>query len=326
MKIKRTVDGKAEIVARKTPTHDLVSRTSPKAAGCALALLGVHHQAAHALDTVLPIATISCYCASAAELQASANDWFLKYSYQTLPGYPSTQLVMPNNSGLGGPGTLLIVSSTEYALSGAYRATWYSVPYSYMLLNYVRGLTDGDAIKLDGELVARSTKIPPVILPPSIPPNETPEIIEGFVAGVLVQTGQGGNSLWHGLFPGTVGQVAYVIVKDTQTGQTYTMWANDPITIRFSNGWSCKVIWSPFSDPQFQIVPNSMRDQNGNPPGSTTSPPASQNGPSTDLGNLGDPSTGIVYVSPDAGSTPTGTVTIEPTGQVEVIVNSVSFD
>src|SRR6266478_4058996 len=314
MKIKRTTNGTK--LGSPQSQRNIFRGVPSKAAGCALLVMGAQQTADAQTSHPIPIVTISCYCSSFAQLEAVAYDWFLKNSWLTPTGFPSNQYVSPTATK---PGTLLLISSTQYALSAAFRANWINVGGSYLQIDFVTPGTDKAAIALDGKLMARATGIPPIKIPPSITPQETPEIIGGFVSGVLVQTGTGGFSLWHGLFPGTLGQVAYINVINTQTGQTYKVWSNDEITIKFSNNWTAKMIWSPFNNPQWQLVPNSIRDDKGNVPGTTSSTPT-PNGPSVNLGSLGGSQNGTVIVVPD-GPNVTATIIIGPLGDTTDLTN-----
>ena len=108
-------------------------------------------------------------------------------------------------------------------------------------------------------------------LPPSYTVNATPELISQWLSSVEIPEVPGTQvvSVWHGLtnFP----QFIRWTFVNTQTGDTFTLWNSDTVTVTDSNGWTAKFQWEPLSSIQWVFVPDSIRDENGNAPSSTTS-------------------------------------------------------
>jgi hypothetical protein len=118
------------------------------------------------------------------------------------------------------------------------------------------------------------------------------------------------SSLWHALtnFP----QLLQGNFVNVQTGETFTLWNGDTITVTDSDGNTAKFQWTPLSTVQWTLVPNSVRNAAGNPPGVTPTT-ATPSAPSVivTLPN-GTQTTITPYQAPPADPLPPGTVTLDP--------------
>jgi hypothetical protein len=73
-----------------------------------------------------------------------------------------------------------------------------------------------------------------------------------------------GTSFWHAVLTLNLGQVQWGTFKDMSTGQAFTIYSTEEITVYDANGWSMKVQWIPsVASAPFQIVPGSVRDNHG---------------------------------------------------------------
>lgn len=219
--------------------------------------------AAHATTLVIPVAVTTCStCASWADLRNAAGNYWRAYAGGvTPPGYPIGSIVQRNT-------TIIYVVSTKYALSASFTGDVSSTGFGngvIYLVNARSTPSDLGTIQYDGNIIARADKMPVINVDPTLKPNDTPELIENSINDQLHFTGVAKTSLWNGLFPSTVGQVVQGIF--TYQGVTYTIWNNAPFTVRFSNGWTVQMTWTPGSGSpgNFQINWKSLKNAKGQP-------------------------------------------------------------
>jgi hypothetical protein len=170
--------------------------------------------------------------------------------------------------GQRGATTLLVVSSSA-PISGTFYAC-YAYPHGMTVttVHQISGMTNAQLISGDALLLARSAKTLAIKLPPgySLSGSEDVELSRWLssAAGVPI-SGIPQRSFWHALFnfpsflEGTFTNIA--------TGQKFSLWNGDVITVTDSNGWTAQFQWQPLSTVQWALVPNSIRDAKGNPPG-----------------------------------------------------------
>lgn len=243
----------------------------------------------------------------------------MKWNGITPTGYPAGHVITPMLAGSNG--TLIVVSSTSYALtatfhySRAYLGTfptglWVTTPIP------VSTGTDLGAIQTDGGIFARSAKVPTIQLPSTIAPHDEPEFILAALNDQLHFVTVGQQSLWHGLFGSTVGQVTQgVFTLSSTPGVTYTIWNNDTIMVQFSNGWTVQIAWTPGTPQGWAINWKSLKNKDGIPINLDGTPQNSNTtgatgGPGLNLGTATLPAGSSITIWPTLDITPQGTVTI----------------
>jgi hypothetical protein len=266
----------------------------------------------------MPAAATTCTCASYAQLKAAAQNWFQTYHATTPPGYPAGWQVWPDSLSPG-HGTLLLVTSKSYALSATFRYNLYislnSGATPILAIGVSTG-TDLGAIYLDGVIYARSAKAPMVTLPPTIKPNDEPELILDALNNQFHFTTVVQNSLWHGLFPSTLGQVTQgAFTLSSAPGMVFTMWNKDTIMVQFSNGWTVKIAWTPGTPQGWVIKWDTLKDAKGHPINVNGTPVKAPSTGST-RGPVENVGTGTIPVASNinfwpSDPLPDGTVTIE---------------
>jgi hypothetical protein len=236
--------------------------------------------------TGIPVAVTTCTCSSYTDLKSAAVAYMKQWRGKTPPGY-AQKFVAAGDVPLNGA-TQLVVASDNLPISGVF----YYGPIVGRTGLYdafsLSGLTNTEAIATDTKLFARSAK-GRVTTPGSIPLNgTTPEIIGAWLGSSegVPQTGPSTVSLWHAVtnFP----QILQGTFTNFATGETFTLWNGDVITVIDSNGWTAQFQWTPLSTIQWALLPDSIRDQNGNPigvPPPTASPGARQPGGARAVGS-----------------------------------------
>lgn len=227
--------------------------------------------------TVIPVAVVTCSnCESADALYETAQTYWSNYDNSTPSGYIGLLRDWGDCSynPTTGPSVVLVVS-TAIAISGAYYACWIYPHGGEVLRAYpLTAVNNADAVATDNTIFARAAaQAGRITLPANLPLNgaggsSTPILWESFLNTVLTPIGSPTTSLWHGIidFP----EVAEGTFYNTQAKVTFQIWDDDTITVIDSNGWSAKFQWNPGADPQWQLVPNSIRDANGNPVDTST--------------------------------------------------------
>jgi hypothetical protein len=267
----------------------------------------------------IPTAVVTCSnCASYAALQAAAVSYFEQWNTLHPPGYPTGYYIFAQGF-KGHTGTVLLVASTQYALSATFRFTW-NFTTNAITPVAVSTASDAGAIASDGRIFARSARVPTIQLPSTITPQETPETITSTLDQLLEFTGSATPNLWHGLFRGTVGQV----MQGTfiYNGQTYQIWSNDTVLVRFSNGWTVQVTWNPGAPTTWTINWNTLKNEKGVPidlngtPQSPT-PTGDSGGPTLNLGTGTIPLLANFTFTPTTDTLPEGTITFEIVEPVE---------
>jgi hypothetical protein len=144
--------------------------------------------------------------------------------------------------------------------------------------------------------------MPRPILPGSHTSYDAPEQVAAAIQNILVTSGGVGMDFWHGLT--NFGQFAYQYVLDLQNGIQYKVFLNDDITFQYSDGWTEKwqFLGTVGGSVQWQEVPNSLKDPNGNPPSSSGSPPPPTTSNTTPQSGGGegiqDPIYGLITMDP----------------------------
>jgi hypothetical protein len=201
---------------------------------------------------------------------------------------------------------MVMVASATIPISGTYYACSRVVHgiYGVGAVPFT-ATTDAQTISADGLLLFRSAKTLPIKLPPSIPITETPEIISAWLSSAagIPQVGATSLGYWHALtnFP----QLIKGTFINTATGETFTVWNGDVITVTDSNGNTAQFQYTPLGSVQWTLVPGSTRI-NGQPVGGT--PPT---------GGLPGAAVSVTYpngptvtITPFNDTLPRGTVTV----------------
>ena len=265
---------------------------------------------------VIPTAVTTCACANEAALYAAANSYLSKWILLTPPGYTGVAVISAlGYPTIGGPGTEVVVVSTSVPISGIYYFRWSGGTFS---LNSVNPRTDTAAVANDEVLLARSVKMTPITLLPgqTIQGVDIPEDINGWLQGRLVQT-DGGTSFWHAMLTLNFPQVVWATFRDPVTGQSFTVYSGEIITIFDASGWSVQVQYNlGVASVPWQIVPGSVRDNHGNKVNMVNNVPIT---PIPGTGSLvlgaaltvsGGVTWNPVKIIPWQDNTPTGTVTV----------------
>jgi hypothetical protein len=190
----------------------------------------------------------------------------------------------------------------------------------------ISALTTAQAIAADNAVLHRSTPGGDITLPYGNGLTwlnaAAIELPESEIAGVMLLT-KIGTSWWHGLqtlFTG-MPQVTYGVFTNTETGQSFTIYAGDSITVTDHDGYSAQVTWNPLGpSPHWLYVPGSLKDPKGNsvpnaadnlPPGPAPAPGGThQPGGAVVVALPGGPSQSIIPVYNDP--TPGGKVIVDP--------------
>lgn len=283
-------------------------------------------------SNAIPVALVTCStCQNAGDLLQAGLSYWLTYDDSTPSGYVGTLQDWGNCSDnpTAGPSIVLVVS-TEVAISAGFSACWiYTARGDAVLRSYmIDGTSNADAVTNDNIIFARSAADAGHITMPSNLPfngaggNSFPDLWGEYLAGQLVLVGQEEN-LWHGIL--NYPQVLQGTFVNEQTGQKFEIWSGDTITVTDQNGWTAKFQWNPGADPQWQYVPNSMRDQKGNPVNTTGSNPPTNGGGRQPGGpyyvtlppGWNSPGFYITLIYDDPIGPPKGTITVGPIGPDE---------
>jgi hypothetical protein len=241
-----------------------------------LTILGGLAFVSRAEAVAAPVAVVQCQgCLSQADLQTEALNYAEAWMGQTPPGYegvisPPATPSEGCSEGVNG-GTTFIVVSNAAPISGDFYVClqftyYYGYPIGVMTAIPIDATTNADTITYDDRIIARSAETGIIRTPTGIPVTETPETISAWLSSAagVPQVGPSEIDLWHGLtnFPQAV-EGKFIV---SATGQQFTLWNSDTITVTDQNGWTAKFQWTPLSNIQWKLVPGSIRDQNGNPP------------------------------------------------------------
>jgi len=284
--------------------------------------------------TTIQTAVVPCAgCASYGDLLAVATSYFAQYSGTTPPGYTGTINPSPTplcTSSGAQNGTNVLVVSAQVPISEFFYEclvhTGTGIGTFTLVVKPVGSAANTDAIANDAIMIDRSAKTGQITLPSTFSLiTTTPEIISSYLSSAdgVPQNGPATTSLWHALtnFP----QLLQGTFVNVQTGETFTLWNGDTITVTDSNGNRAKFQWTPLSTIQWTLVPNSVRNAAGNPPGGTPMA-AGADGPSVTVTLPNGQSTIITPYQAPAGDPPLpkGTVILDPdpfgTGGSAVIV------
>jgi hypothetical protein len=212
------------------------------------------------------IAVWSCNpCSSLSDLQTAAQQTALKQQWSNYNG--ALILMTSLNEPISAYFQLTVTWQTAW---GTRIATYTATPITP---------TNIAAGALDNSIFARAAAVPAIIIPPSLPYNETDELISGNIASQLLPNGQFGTNYWHGItnFP----QVVWYKLVDS-AGNIYQVYVGDTITVKYGDsGYSEQ--WQFFGPNvggsiEWQRVPNTLM-LNGKP----VNPPS--NKPATSIPN-----------------------------------------
>jgi hypothetical protein len=273
--------------------------------------------------TTIQTAVVACPgCSSAGDLLTLATSYFAQYNNATPPGYTGT--VNPSatplctSSGAQNGTNLLVISELVPISEFFYECllhTGTGIGTFTLVVKPADSGANGDTIANDALLLGRSAKTGEIDLPSSLSLiTDTQEIISSYLSSAdgVPQSGASQISLWHGItnFP----QAVQGTFTNIQTGETFTLWNGDTITVTDSNGNTAKFKWTPLSSVQWALVPNSVRDKNGNPPGKTPTPALPAGGSLTVTLPAGQGTTIVTpYQAPPGDpALPRGTVTVDP--------------
>lgn len=318
----------------------------------ALAFLGFVANSKAEAQTTIPVAVIACStCQSSTDLQNAASGWFFQWTTLTPPGYvgvvsPPVGLSCHQQTSTA---TVLFVISTAVPISASFYTCWTKSVSTQVVGPLKQGkgkgavaagglgggntqsvqtvqptgpLSTATAIAIDNAILVRAATGGNVTLPTGVglTTSDAIEIPESYVAGVLVLTSTGSN-WWHGLTSLFTGmpQVTYGVFVNTQTGQSFTIYAGDTITVTDQDGYSAQFTWNPAGPSPHWIYVNGSLRKNGQPvpnannvpPGPTPSPGGNAQ-PGGAL-NVALPGGIVITVYPMMNNpTPGGNVTVEP--------------
>jgi hypothetical protein len=264
---------------------------------------------------IIPVAVTTCACANEAALRSAAGTYLAQWIYQAPPGYGA--IINGDNSPEGKVGTRLIVISTSVPISGIY---YYSYSNGAFSLLSVNPETDAAAVANDELLLARSIKMTKLTLTTgqNIQGVDPIDLISGWLQSRLIMTDTG-TSLWHAIATLNLPQVTYATFKDPVTGDSFTVYSGETITVYDSNGWSIQLTYTPsVAGAPWQIVPGSVRDNNGNKVDMVnnvpTTPEVSAGSPvlAASISVAGGISWNPITVTPWQETLPKGSATVEP--------------
>jgi hypothetical protein len=284
-----------------------------------------------AAASTIQTAVVACpSCASAGDLLAFATSYFGQYGGTTPPGYTGTINLSPtsacgNSSATNGTNLLVIsalvpISEFFYECLQKSGNTISTTTFTVVVKPLDTG-ANADTISNDGLLLDRSAKVGTVTLPPGYSvTGTTQEIISAYLSSAdgVPQSGASTLSPWHALtnYP----QLVQGQFTNIQTGETFTLWNGDTITVTDSNGNTAKFMWTPLSSVQWALVPNSLRDKNGNPIGGTPKTAVPAGGSVTVTLPNGQTTVVTPYQAPDGDPPlPKGTVTVEPEAGIVIV-------
>ena len=278
----------------------------------------------------IPVAAVSCStCQDPGALLGVAQTYFSQWDNATPSGYVGTIRDAVDCSYVTTPpggSTVVMVVSTAIAISGSFYACWIYPHGSPALRAYpISGSTFSGAISQDNQILSRvRVESGPVTFPSNLPFNgaggsSIPELWEQYLSDDVLTEVPGSQefSLWH-MITG-----APTVERDTfinnETGKSFDAWNTDTVVVTDSNGWTAKFQFTPGAPYNWMYVPNSIRDQNGNPPAGTTGANVpSPGGTPQPVGwlNFSLPTTwGNMPFDIELwfdNSTPGGTITVEP--------------
>jgi hypothetical protein len=236
------------------------------------------------------------------------HSYITTWDGQTPPGFAAGQYV---SSGY----TVLLVSSNlvPVTLSATYAVSYiypHGVETMLITLQSSYGLDDAAALSQDNRLIARATKMPPVVLPPALSPGDDDSLVSAALLSLLPVQGLPGLGVPHDI--SGLASFTYVNVLNVQTGQTYQLFNGDTITVTFTdaanNQWTAQFqvnVGGLGSIALFPMVPGSLRDANGNDPTKTPTSNTGQTGASQNATALFTPPT--VLLIPGDLADPPGT-------------------
>lgn len=291
---------------------------------CILALtagfLGGSRQSFSTATTIPVAVTVCATCKSYSDLLEAAyeyaNTWYLK----TPPGYVGyingSAAASAGNCPTDYPGTTtLFIASAAAPISGIFFPCIWNTGEGFELISAmpIGPASNAQTILVDAFTLRRSAKTGSILLPDTYSVNDVAETISEWLssaAGVPLLSST--VSIWHGItnFPQAV-EGTFVV---TATGQTFQLWNGDTITVTDSNGWTAQFQWSPLSTIHWQLVPNSIRNAQGQPPSGSepTSAPKSSQLPGAAVSVTLPNGITVAVIPTDVTTTPDGTITVEP--------------
>jgi hypothetical protein len=247
-------------------------------------------------SVVIPVAIVPCStCEGVSDLQQAAFTYWEKWNGKTPSAYvgfvQNWGLCLPSGAPSNPGGTDVLVISTAIAISAGFSAcTIIEDGKPYLHVEMIDGSTNADAVNNDNVVLARAAaESGRIVLPTNLPlnganGNSTPELQGEYLNSVLIESGMPEENLWHGIFD--YPEILEGKFTNTQTGQQFSIWDGDTVTVTDQNGWTAKFEWNPEADPQWQYVANSTRDQNGNPVNVVGANPPSSGGTAQPVGSL----------------------------------------
>jgi hypothetical protein len=262
------------------------------------------------MAAVIPVAVTSCAtCTTQASLLEAAHTYVSTWVGKEPPGYAGVVgfAPAPACTGVSHVGaTIVLVSSATLPIGGLFYACQRSAHgITSNGAVAINANTDAQTISADAAALFRSAKTKAITLPPGTPITDTQEIISAWLSSAAGIPLEGSTSLgfWHALanFP----QLIKGTFLNVATGEIFTLWNGDVITVTDSSGNTAQFQWTPLSTIQWTLVPGSIRIH-GNPVGAT--PPVGAL-PGAAL-TVTYPNGPTVIVTPYNDTLPSGTITV----------------
>ena len=283
-----------------------------------IALIPQSRPASGATPVIIPVAVTVCTtCNNSDTLAAAALTYANTWIAKTPTGYVGiiTWAAETSCTSQNGANTILVVSSAA-PLSGAY---WPCVSPTHggakILAIPIASTGDSEVISGDNIRFHRSAKTQTIVLPSSLNlvTSDAMELITGWMAGNIPLSGPITFNLWHALTSLNIGAVAEGVFTNPTSGLRFTIWSNDTIQVRDSDGNTALFKWIPSVSPPWVLVPGSIRDKNGNPVEGAPSNSPSTGGTAQPIGfySVQYPDGPIIEIAPwYDNTTPSGTITV----------------
>jgi hypothetical protein len=257
----------------------------------------------------IPVIVVTCAgCTTQEGLFQEAGKYVTTWEGKTPPGYVGFFEVLSMCSSPTPAGTIMLVVSSSLPISGAYYPCQRDAKITSYSAFAITATTDAETISADAAVLSRSAKTTEITLPSGLTlTGSEPEEISAWLSSASGIPLDGATTLgfWHALtnFP----QLIQGTFINTATGQTFTVWNGDVITVVDPDGNTAQFQYTPLSSIQWTLVPGSIRNSQGAPIGSTTTPTGALTGAAVTVGYPGGPT---VTITPYNDTTPTGTVTV----------------
>lgn len=162
--------------------------------------------------------------------------------------------------------TTALVVSVANPLSGPFKLS--QIDRGTVVVQAVDLLDTLAALDFDNRVFGRAMKQLSITLPDNFSPSDEDVILSGAISGELILLpGTTSTSWWHfftSLPSLELVSNEYIVVS---TGQRVRIFVGATITVKFSNGYTAKYkLVNIHSSIQWQLVPGSLRDQDGNEP------------------------------------------------------------